>query len=218
MGLDPIRQLFEILFVNIILSGDNAIVIAMATVKLTGRERRLAIVLGTGASVVLRVAMTLAAGRVLTLPWVQAAGGVLLAWLALSLLFAEHAAARRRPSPRRAWGAALTITLADLTMSFDNVVALASIASGNERLLLIGLVISVSLIMFASGLIARVMARLQWLQWIGAAVLSVTAGEMIGQDHAVAQQFGHTPWLPVAVAFGLAGIGYWLSLRIRRRR
>jgi len=218
MGLDPIRQLFEILFVNLILSGDNAIVIAMATVKLTGRERRLAIVLGTGASVVLRVAMTLAAGRVLTLPWVQAAGGVLLAWLALSLLFSEHAAARRRPSPRRAWGAALTITLADLTMSFDNVVALASIAAGNERLLLIGLVISVSLIMFASGLIARVMARLQWLQWIGAAILAVTAGGMIGQDHAVSQHLGHAPWLPVAVAFAIAGIGYWLSLRIRRRR
>jgi YjbE family integral membrane protein len=218
MGLDPIRQLFEILFVNIILSGDNAIVIAMATVKLSGRERRLAIVLGTGASVVLRVAMTLAAGRVLTLPWVQAAGGVLLAWLALSLLFSEHAAVRRRASPRRAWAAALTITLADLTMSFDNVVALASIAAGNERLLLIGLVISVSLIMFASGLIARVMARLQWLQWIGAAVLALTAGGMIGQDNAVAQYFGDAPWLPVAVAFGLAGIGYWLSLRIRRRR
>ncbi|MCY0869299.1 MAG: YjbE family putative metal transport protein [Firmicutes bacterium] len=217
MGLDQIRQLFEILFVNLILSGDNAIVIAMATVTLTGRERRLAIVLGTGASVVLRVAMTLAAGRVLTLPWVQAAGGVLLAWLALSLLFSERVNPTHRSSPRRALGAAFAITLADVTMSFDNVVALASIAAGNERLLLIGLLISVSLIMFASGLIAKVMARLQWLQWVGAAILAVTAGGMIGQDRAVAKVFGQSPWLPVAVAFGLAGMGYLASLLIRRR-
>jgi YjbE family integral membrane protein len=188
--------LMGILVVNLILSADNAIVIAMATMRLDERQRMWAMWFGTLASVVLRVLITAAASVLLMYPYLQAAGGALLFYIAIKLLIHVDAADEVRTATTF-WRAVVSILLADLTMSLDNVLAVAALAKGHIVLLIIGLIISIICIIFASQWIVKLMDRNIWLTYLGAGILGWTAGAMIAKDAGFAQLFPHAGWAPV---------------------
>lgn len=199
-------NLLEILVVNFVLSGDNALVIALATMRLAKNQRKYAIFYGTVASIVLRVALTLFTSHVLNFPYLQASGGFILLYLAVSLLLTSEQDNMNNQvrAPRKLLAAILMIVFADLTMSLDNVVALAGISHGNEQTLIIGLILSISLIMIATHFIAAILTRLRILRYVGAAVLAWTAGGMIGRDVAVVQWFGSMPYIPMVLGVLIA--------------
>lgn len=212
-----IVRAIEILFVNFVLSGDNAIVLAVATARLRGVQRKRAILYGTILSILLRIWMTVIAGRMLTFPYVQAGGGVLLIYLALSLVIPTDRAdsSEARQVPRTLWAAVVSVVLADFTMSLDNILALSGIAAGDEVTLIVGLCVSIGLIMFASQVIAGYLTRYRVLQYLGAAILAWTAGGMIGRDPATSTVLAVSPWFPVLAAGIVVGIIYSL-LRVMR--
>ncbi len=199
-------NLLEILVVNFVLSGDNALVIALATMRLAKNQRKYAIFYGTVASIVLRVALTLFTSHVLNFPYLQASGGFILLYLAVSLLLTSEQDNMNNQvrAPRKLLAAILMIVFADLTMSLDNVVALAGISHGNEQTLIIGLILSISLIMIATHFIAAILTRLRILRYVGAAVLAWTAGGMIGRDVAVVQWFGSMSYIPMVLGVLIA--------------
>lgn len=201
-------QVGEIALVNLVLSGDNAVVIAMATLRLPQHARRQAVWLGTAVAIALRILLTFVVGRALLFPYVQAFGGILLAYIALSLLLQPKADRESLRAPRGLLSAIVVITLADLAMSLDNVVALAGVAAGNETTLVIGLVVSISLIMFASAWMAEVLTRFRWLQLVGAGVLSWTAGGMIAHDPGVQQWLTVNPLYPLLATVGVIALIY----------
>lgn len=210
-------RLLEILLVNFALSGDNALVIALSTLRLDAARRRAAILWGTVFSISLRLSLTLLAWRLFHIPYIEALGGVLLTYLALSLL---QEAPERTPVPASPSGALpraiVAIVMADTTMSLDNVVALAGVAEDDRFVLALGLVISISLIMFASAVMARVIARFRFLQIMGAGVLAWTAGGMIGHDPGLADGFAGKPLVFFMVSAGLVGMLYG-AVRVVRR-
>lgn len=205
-------QFSEVVLVNIVLSGDNAIVIAMATLQLQPKQRRKAALYGTLVAAALRIALIFFVGRAILLPYVQAVGGVLLAYMALSLLLQRSGGEddQKGRVPNRLLSAIGIIILADLTMSLDNVIALAGVAAGNEVVLVTGLLLSIALIMFASTWLAQIMARVRWLQFAGAAVLAWTAGGMIGRDPGVGQWLNVSPAWPIASTVFIVGVLYVL--------
>lgn len=183
-------KLAEILIVNVVLSGDNALVIAMTALRLPSSQRRFAIAVGTGLSIFIRIWLTIMASRLVRLPYLQATGGVLLAYLAIGLVLrraddrGNSQTEEDKPAGRMVEAVA-AIVFADVVMSLDNVVALAGIAAGNESLLVVGLIVSVTLIMFASAVIAEMIDRRRVLVYIGAAVLALVAGGMVAHDPAL---------------------------------
>ncbi|KUO94979.1 YjbE family putative metal transport protein [Ferroacidibacillus organovorans] len=182
---------FAILLTDLVLSGDNAFVIAMATLHLAPNERKRAMIYGAAVTILLRILLTLILGRALGWPYLQTVGGLLLLYVAYSVLFqkgGKEASGKR--TGRGVLATVVTILFADLTMSADNVVAVAGIAQGNAEMTALGLVVSISLLMFASSLIARLMARLAILRFIGAGILAVTAGIMFHSDPGAARLFG----------------------------
>jgi YjbE family integral membrane protein len=177
--------LLEIIWVNILLSGDNAVVIALAARSLPTSQQFTAIAAGSGAAVVLRILLTVAAAELLLLPWLKIVGAVLLVYIGVTLLLPEahdEGEAKRYGS---IWGAIRTILVADLIMSLDNVVAVAAAAHGDLFLLIVGLGISIPLVVFGSTLLLKVIDRLPIIVWFGAALLGYIAGEMLVSDPAL---------------------------------
>lgn len=208
----------EIVLVNFVLSGDNALVIAIATLRLPASQRRTAMAFGTALSIALRIGFTLVASRVLQFPYVQAFGGLLLVYLALSLILSDrpHSSGETfKLRSTRLAGAVLSIAFADVAMSLDNILALGGIAGGNEQLLIIGLIISISLIMFASSVIAAMLSRFRSLIVLGAGVLAWTAGGMMARDPAVSQWLGAAPYIPVVAAMVAVALSYGLTVAFR---
>ena len=182
-----LKDLIEVLLVNVILSGDNAVVIGLAARSLPRRQQRRAIVLGGGAAVALRLALTWPAEALLHLPLLRAGGGILLAWVAYRLVAIEETTGEHGPSATVA-AAVRLIVLADLTMSLDNVLAVAAVAERSEHgllVLIVGLGLSIPLVLLGGGIVATLMGRLPWLAWVGAAVLTYTAAELMVADAAV---------------------------------
>jgi YjbE family integral membrane protein len=188
--------LLGILVVNLILSADNAIVIAMATMRLKPTQRTWAMWFGTFASVVLRIVLTGVASMFLTYPYLQAIGGLLLFYIAIKLLIHVDSGSEVRTATTF-WRAVVTILLADLTMSLDNVLAVAALAKGHFVLLTVGLFISIVCILFASRWILNWMEQNVWLTYLGAAVLGWTAGTMIAKDSGFQALFPHTGLVPL---------------------
>ncbi len=178
---DLILQALEIVWINILLSGDNAVVIALACRGLPEDKRRLGALLGAGMAIALRVLFTLLIVRLLDIPVVKLAGGVLLIVIAVNLVTEEHDAKDVR-SRGTLWGAVLTITLADAVMSLDNVLAIAGAAHGNMWLIVFGLVLSVPLVVFGAGLVMSAIERFPIIAWAGAALLGWVAGGMMTED------------------------------------
>jgi YjbE family integral membrane protein len=155
----------QIIWINILLSGDNAVVIALACRSLPDHQRNKAVLAGALAAVGLRVIFTVVATEMLGLPWVKLIGGLLLFYIAIKLMIPED------EDPEIAahnslWKAIQTIAIADVVMSLDNVIAIAAAAKGNWGLIIFGLIVSVPLVVFGSQIIMKMMSRFPWLVWV----------------------------------------------------
>ena len=197
--------LLEIIWINIILSGDNAVVIALAARSLPPEQQRRAILIGSGAAVVLRIGLTLVAAKLLALPWLEIAGGLLLIWIGIQLF--EQGGDDDEGGEAKAHGsmaaAVRTILLADLVMSLDNVIAVAAAAHGSQVLLILGLAISIPLVIFGSTLMIKLMERYPVIVLAGAALIGWVAGETIISDVALKDMTSGHPWMHyVAAALG----------------
>lgn len=189
---EALMILLRIMVINIVLSGDNAVVIALASRKLEGKTRKLAILWGTTGAVLLRILLTVAILSLLHIPLVQVAGGLLLLWIAYKLLHEEDKENHRNIREGRTLMAAVwTILMADFVMSLDNVLAIAAIANGNLPLIIIGISISVPIMVFGSQLVLSLMERFPIIILVGVGVLAWTAGEMILKDMLVHRLLGN---------------------------
>ncbi len=228
MELDLSSSLFwiavgQIILIDIVLSGDNAVVIALACRNLSPEQRRTGIFWGVAGAVSLRVVLTVFAALVMNLPWLKFAGGLLLIWIAIKLMLPEEEEGHDIEASANLWGAVKTIIIADFVMSLDNVIGVAGAAQGSLVLLLFGLAVSIPLIVWSSQLILRWMERWPWIVLVGAALLGYVSGQMIFSDPGVT---GFLPPLPgwSATAAGALGallvvvIGRWLEQRILARQ
>jgi hypothetical protein len=192
--------LFNIILINILLSGDNAVVIALAARNLPPKERKLAILYGSGAAVVLRVLLTVVAAKLLELPFLQIVGGVLLLWIGVQLLAEdddeEEGEAKEHSNLR---SAIITILIADLVMSLDNVIGVAAAAKGSMVLLVLGLAISIPLIVFSSNLMMSLMSRFPIIITLGAALIGWVSGEAIINDSAIHEWIHANAFLPYLI-------------------
>ena len=181
----------SIILANILLSGDNAVVIAMAARSLPAQQQKKAIFFGSAAAIVLRVVLTLIAVEMLKWPFLKIVGGLLLVYIGVTLLLEDADGGDQGAATNAGLLTAIrTILIADLVMSLDNVLAVAAAAKGNTLLLVLGLGISIPLIIFGSTLLLKVMERFPVIITMGAALLGFLAGEMIFTDPAVTRQFG----------------------------
>lgn len=217
-------SVLSIVVIDLVLSGDNALVIGMASRRLPGAQRRWAIILGGTGAIGLRALCTAAAVFLLAVPLLQAAGGLLLTWIAYKLLREESESKQEAEvEPRDSLRATVqTILLADVVMSIDNILAVGGAAHGSLWLLLFGLALSMPLILFGSGLIARLMNRLPWLGVAGAVVLTITAARMIVHDHLIDRLLGDVFDTPahvlLTIVLTLIALLPILVKRIRRDR
>lgn len=210
----------SIILANILLSGDNAVVIALAARSLPPQQQKQAILFGSGAAIVMRIGLTILAAEMLKWPYLKIIGGLLLVYIGVTLMLEDddEGGGKEDGSNAGMMTAIRTILIADLVMSLDNVLAVAAAAKGNNTLLIIGLAISIPLIIFGSTLLLKIMERFPIIITIGAALLGFLAGEMLLTDPAVTARFGelsHTI-VNIAGAVGAAlvvGIGLYLQKR-----
>lgn len=202
--------LTKIMMVNIVLSGDNAVVIALASRCLPPKQQKMAILWGSAGAIGLRVVLTIAAVVLLQIPYLQLAGGLLLIWIAAKLLMEEQECENIEASSSL-WPAIKTIIIADIVMSLDNTLAIAAVANGNYLLLGVGLALSIPLIIFGSQLIIKLMERFPIIVYVGAALIAWTAGEMINQDQMASAYLHNLPGflLPVVITAGVMAAGIW---------
>ena len=193
-----------IMLANIVLSGDNAVVIAMAAKSLKPEQQGKAIFWGSGAAIVMRILLTIVAIQLLTLPYLKLVGAGLLVYIGVTLLMHEEEGEGEGKEVGTLGAAIRTILIADLVMSLDNVLAVAAAAKGNLPLLIMGLVVSIPLIIFGSTLLLKVMERFPIIITIGAGLLGFLAGEMLLTDPAFVGWFGKSSD-PTLYAAGAAG-------------
>ena len=194
-GLDFTSPIFwsafgSILLANIVLSGDNAVVIAMAARTLKPAQRSKAIFWGSAAAIVMRIILTIVAIQLLSLPYLKTIGAVLLVYIGVDLLKGEDEGDSDGKEINGMLAAIRTILIADLVMSLDNVLAVAAAAKGDVPLLVMGLLVSIPLIIFGATLLTKVMERFPIIITIGAALLGFLAGEMLLTDPAITTRFG----------------------------
>lgn len=203
MSSEFLLGLLEIILINIVLSGDNAVVIALACRNLDAKYQKKAVFLGSFGAIALRVVLTFVAVYLLQIPYLNFIGGILLLWIAIKLLKGEDEEDIRASS--NLIGAIKTIIIADLVMSLDNVVAVAGAAEGNMLLIIIGLAISIPLIIWGSQILMTIMDKFPIIVILGAGLLGYTAGEMILKDKAIAHFFeGIDPSLHIIIPVILA--------------
>jgi len=208
--------LSQIILINIVLSGDNAVVIALACRSLPAHQQKKAIVFGSIGAIVLRIVLTFFAAFLLTLPYLKLLGAALLLWIGVGLLKGDDGEEHLEGHANLA-AAIKTIVVADLVMSLDNVIGVAAAAKGNVPLLVFGLVISIPLIIFGSTLILKLMGRFPIIITLGAALLGWVAGEMAMGDPALHgwaenQHALHNIAPAIGAAF-VVGLGKWLTMR-----
>ena len=195
--------LMKIIWINIILSGDNAVVIALAARTLPPHQQKQAILYGSGAAVVLRVILTVVAVQLLALSYLQIVGGLLLIWIGVQLLGDEDEHEEGQAQQSNLMTAVRTILIADLVMSLDNVIAVAAAAKGSTLLLIIGLAISIPLVIFGSTLMIKLMERYPIIVTLGAALIGWVGGETMISDVALKEVVEDNPALHyVAAAAG----------------
>ena len=184
-GLDFWYNLLSIIIINLILSGDNAVLIAMAVRSLPENQREKGFVLGAGAAVVLRIALTFVISQLLGIPCLKLIGGLLILWIAVKLFVEGAPGSEKEREAATLFQAVKIMTIADITMSTDNMLAIAGASHGNVFLLLFGLGLSIPFIVFTSGLLSMLMDRYPVIVYIGAAILGKVGGEMIINDPAI---------------------------------
>lgn len=180
--------LFSVIVINIILSGDNAVVIAMAVRSLPRAQRQKGIWLGAGAAVLLRIVFTFFVANMLQIPYLKLAGGAVILWLAVKL-FVDSGSEEDGQEAGTLWQALKLIVIADVTMSLDNVLGVGAASRGNLFLLIFGLGTSIPILIFASSMLSMLMDKYPIIIYIGAAVLGKVGGEMIITDPIVVQTF-----------------------------
>jgi YjbE family integral membrane protein len=215
--------LLQIIWINILLSGDNAVVIALACRSLPPKQQKLGIVLGTVPAVVLRIIFAAVIAYLMMIPYLKVVGGLLLLWIAVDLLKQEDDEEAHVHEGGSLWAAVRTIVVADAVMSLDNVIAIAAAAQGSMLLLVLGLVISMPLVIFGSALLLKVLERFPVLVTAGGALLGYIAGEVIVTDPAL------EPWLranahalevalPYVLAVAVVAVGHFMGRLSAQRR
>lgn len=215
--MDAFLLFLQILLINLVLSGDNAVVIAMACRRLPERQKKKAIWLGTAAAIVMRIALAAGAVYVLDVPYVQAIGAFFLFYIAFKLIGDEAEVRSIREAPSLGM-AVRTMIAADFIMSLDNVLAVAAIAKGNLLLLACGIALSIPLIMWGSSLIVQWLNKVPALVYAGAGLLGYTSGEMLLGDAKLSGWFStlhaSIEWvLPIACALAVVA-GGWIGQRL----
>jgi len=194
--MDQLAQYFvpllQIIWIDLLLSGDNAIVIALACRSLPVGQRKLGMLLGAGTAVVLRIIFAIFITYLLQVPFLKIVGGVLLLWIGIKLAIGEDDEGHQVEASDSLWRAVQTIAIADAVMSLDNVIAIAAAAGGNVWLFVFGLVLSIPLIIFGSTLLSTIMDRFPIIVWAGAALLGWIAGEMIIGDSFIVEWLKNT--------------------------
>ena len=213
----------EIIWINALLSGDNAVVIAMACRSLAPAQRKIGMVAGAGVAIGLRVLFTLIIVRLLGVPYLKIVGALALLYIAVDLVGPQGGEDEGGVKAHESiWRAVMTIAVADVVMSLDNVIAIAGVAGDHFGLLVLGLVISVPMIVAGSAVILAVMDKFPLVVWAGAALLGFVAGEMLVSDKALEDRFGgafmHSWETTAAVTFALAVLAVgWLVRRMKLR-
>jgi YjbE family integral membrane protein len=202
----------KIMWINILLSGDNALVIAMACRNLPPRQRLWGMILGAGVAVFLRIIFTGIVATLMALPYLKLVGGIALLVIAAKLLVPEQEDEEGMDGASHLWGAVQVVAIADIVMSLDNVIAVAAAANGSVPLLVLGLAISVPLIVAGAALIMALLTKLPILVWAGAGLLGWVAGEVMATDPAVVPALRSFSDGPVGVAldkvFGPIGLHF----------
>jgi len=175
----------QIVWIDLLLSGDNAIVIALACRNLPEKQRKIGMLLGAGVAIGLRIIFAVMISFLLGVPFLKLVGGVLLLWIGAKLAMGEDDAHEAVDASSQLWGAVRTIAIADAVMSLDNVLAISAASHGNIWLFSFGLLLSIPLIVFGSQIITSIIERFPIFIWLGAALLGWIAGEMIVQDTAI---------------------------------
>ena len=211
--------LLQISFIDIVLSGDNAVVIAMAARGLPPHQQKTAVIWGSGGAVVLRVLLTMIVVTLLNIPFLKGVGGLLLVWIAFKLLVEDdEPKGTDHHNHGNLASAVKTILIADAVMSLDNMLAIAAVSKGNYLLLAFGLALSIPLVVFGSTLIMKLMERFPIIVYIGSGLIAYTAGEMIHGDKML------QPYLPdllhrlpyllaIILTVAVVGIGWWRNRR-----
>lgn len=213
----------QIIWINILLSGDNAVVIAMACRSLPERSRLWGMILGAGVAVGLRIIFTGIVTTLMEIPYLKAAGAIALLYIAIDLVRPKSEDAEDELAAHDTlWRAMMTIAIADVVMSLDNVVAIAAVAKGSWLLLIFGLGISIPMIVAGSAIIMALLDRAPLLVWAGAALLGWIAGELFVSDVGVAAQIGaemaHQYEIPAALTSAAFVLAVGLALAYAHRR
>jgi YjbE family integral membrane protein len=215
----------EIIWINVLLSGDNAIVIALACRSLASKQRLAGMVLGTGVALLLRVAFTSVVVTLMFVPYLKIAGGAALFWISLKLLAPSElkSLAPGKAPAESVLGAVTVIAIADIVMSLDNVIAVAAAAKGNFAMLIFGLGVSIPVIVAGATVLMAIVSYFPLIIWAGAAVLGWLAGDLIATDPVVidgARAFGPAAHEKIAVACSIVGAAGTLlgGLLVRARQ
>ena len=208
--------ILQIVAIDVVLAGDNAVVIALAVRRLEKKERLWGIIIGSGMAVVLRVGLTFVAAQLLAINYIKLTGGLLILWIAVKLLRESSDGVKGKGEARNLWHAVWLITVADITMSLDNVMAVAGAAKGSFSLLLFGLALSIPLVVFTSNLLSKLMDRFPVIIYVGSAILGKVGGDMIMTDRLVEEMFHPPSWL-VYVVEGVLALGVILVALAWRR-
>ena len=214
--------LLKIIGINIVLSGDNAVVIALACRSLPDKQRKMGVLFGSGGAIVLRIILTFFAVYLMYMPYLKIVGALLLLWIGIKLIMPEDGHGDGIAGNDNLMAAIRTIIIADFVMSLDNVIGVAAAANGNVPLIVIGLLISIPIIIFGSTLIMKVMDRFPIIITIGGGLLGYVAGEMVVTDNAIAGWIEHHAaylhtGLPILGAVFVVALGKWLASRQEKK-
>ncbi len=219
MDLGFLGGVINIIIIDLVLAGDNAVVIAMACRELPDVYRKKAIIWGATLAVVFRILLTTVAALLLTIPFVQMVGGLLLAWIAIKLLYPQKEKSETEQVCIKDFRKALiTIIWADVIMSLDNVLAVAGASGGDIRLLIFGLALSVPIVLFGSSLLSNLMRKYPWIIYLGAGVLAWTAGKMLVHDKFVVNYLHILPYAGIIIPLAFVALVILAGRQVRRTR
>ncbi|MCE9611019.1 MAG: TerC family protein [Chthoniobacter sp.] len=218
--LDFWKRWLRIVFIDLALAGDNAVVIALAVRSLPAREQFLGRIFGTGGAVVLRLLFVFVVTQLMRVPFLQLGCGLLLVWIAIKLVRPAHAAEEKVRAGTTLKEAIWVIIVADVVMSLDNVIAISAAAQGDIWLVVFGLLLSIPLVVWGSGVLAKMMNRFPVIIWLGGGVLGFVAAELMHNDKWVLGTFGpalassyHV--VPYVVGAAVTVLGWWWTRKAR---
>jgi YjbE family integral membrane protein len=208
----------SIVLIDLVLAGDNAVVIAMAVRNLPGKQRMWGIALGAGAAVVVRVIATFLVAQLLNMPFIKLVGGAVIIWIAVKLLSEGADEECQERECGTIWQAVWIIIVADMSMGIDNMLAVGAASHGNLFLLLFGLFLSIPFVVFMSNILSKLMNRYPIILWLGAGILGKVGGEMMITDPWVRGLLNPPKWVEYAVMVFFVALVCGLSKLIANRR